>query len=177
VDENGIADDRIFALLYHEIRAVARRHVAWERPGHTLNATALVHELYVRLAGSDKGFTSESEFISTASLMMRRMLVDYARSRNREKRGGGKETIRLEDLYFDVAENQPIGVEDLDEALTCLAEISERQARIVELRFFGGLNVEQTAAELQISSKTVKRDWATAKTWLRKWLDRRGGAP
>jgi RNA polymerase sigma factor (TIGR02999 family) len=169
---NVITDSgsQFISLLYHEVRAVARLQLARERPDHTLSATALVNELYLRLARSDQRFADGRDFIPAASGIMRRILVDYARSRNREKRGGGKPDLRLDAIYFDIPAGSPVDIELLDEALTSLAAISERQARVVELRFFGGLDVEETATALGVSSKTVKRDWAMARAWLRSRL-------
>jgi RNA polymerase sigma-70 factor (ECF subfamily) len=157
-------------FLYHEVRAIARQQLARERPNHTLNTTALVNELYLRLAQSGHCFSSEQEFVPAAAHMIRQILVDYARARKRLKRGGGQNPAALDEIYVEISAGEPVDLESLDEALTRLAEIGERQARVVELRFFAGLSVEETGAALQISPKTVKRDWAMARAWLRARL-------
>jgi len=160
----------LLVLLYHEIRMLARQRLSGERPNHTLSTTALVNELYVRLAHTRKQFRSEGEFAAAASQIMRRILVDHARTHNRQKRGGPTGTIQLSSLAFDICEGHVAGVEALDHALTALALIDERQARVVEMRFFGGLSLQEIADELGVSSKTVKRDWATARRWLKATL-------
>jgi RNA polymerase sigma factor (TIGR02999 family) len=169
----GTGGEQLLLFLYHETRALARRHMAGERPNHTLTTTALVNELYLRLAGKGQRFATEGEFIRAASRIMRNILVDYARTRNRAKRGGEQETLPLSEVCFDVADGRSMGLEALDEALTCLARTSERLALVVEMRFFGGLSAEEIAAELKVSSRTVKRDWVVARSWLREWLDAR----
>jgi len=173
----GISGDQYLTFLYHEVRAIARQHLSHERPNHTLNTTALVNELYLRLARSDHRFASDKEFVPAAAKMIREILVDYARGHNRLKRGGGQAPANLDDLFVDVGTGQPVELQALDEALTRLAEIGERQARVVELRFFGGLSVEETAAALHVSPKTVKRDWAMSRAWLRSWLRDRDDSP
>jgi RNA polymerase sigma factor (TIGR02999 family) len=160
----------LLVLLYHEIRVLARQRLSGERPNHTLNTTALVNELYLRLAPSDQQFRGEGEFAAAASQTMRRILVDHARAHKCEKRGGSRETLQLSALTFDICEGRMVGVEALDEALSQLAQIDERQARVVEMRFFGGLQLQEIAAELGVSCKTVKRDWATARSWLKATL-------
>jgi RNA polymerase sigma-70 factor (ECF subfamily) len=170
VESNPATGKELLVLLRHEIRILARQRLAGERPNHTLNTTALVNELYLRLAPSEQQFYNERQFAAAASQIMRRILVDYARRHKRQKRGGSKETLQLSSLAFDVCEDRVVGVEALDEALTNLARIDGRQARVVELRFFGGLSVEEIAGELGVSSKTVKRDWATARSWLKATL-------
>lgn len=165
-----LAGDQLLLFLYHEIRAVARRHLAGERPGHTLSPTALINELYLRLASGGQSFPSEAAFLSAASNMMRNLLVDHARSRRAAKRGGDRQRIDLDQIRFEVTEGHSLNAEAMDEALTALATIGERQARVVELRFFGGLSGDEIAAELCISAKTVKRDWALAREWLRTWI-------
>ena len=165
--------DQMLKFLYHEVRAVARQQIAHERPDHTLSATALVNELYLRLARSDQRFAESRQFIPAAACMMRQILVDYARGRKRQKRGSGQKPISLDAICVEIAAGEPVHVDVLDEALTCLVKIDERQARVVELRFFGGLNVQEIAAALNISPKTVTRDWAMARAWLRSWLTER----
>ncbi len=162
--------DELLAFLYHEVRAIARRHLADERPNHTLSATALVNELYLKLSGSQQNFQAKPEFITAASRMMRQILVDYARGRNALKRGSGN-IAALAEIRFDIAGGESLNIEDLDEALTSLAQTGHRQARVVELRFFGGLTIEETATALGISPKTVKRDWIMARSWLKSHLE------
>jgi RNA polymerase sigma-70 factor (ECF subfamily) len=169
-DEKLATGKELLVLLYHEIRMLARQRLSGERPNHTLNTTALVNELYVRLAHSRQQFRSEGEFAAAASQIMRRILVDHARAHNRQKRGGSAETVQLSRITFEVCEGRIAGVEALDHALTELAKIDERQARVVEMRFFGGLSLQEIAAELGVSPKTVKRDWATARSWLKATL-------
>jgi RNA polymerase sigma-70 factor (ECF subfamily) len=168
--------DQMLAFLYHEVRAVARQQLSHERPEHTLSATALVNELYLRLARSDQRFAEGRQFIPAAACMMRQILVDYARRRKRDKRGGGK-TLSLDAIRVEISAGEPMEIDALDQALEELAKIDERQARVVELRFFGGLNANDTAAALGVASKTVSRDWAVAKQWLRAWLTRQTMSP
>jgi RNA polymerase sigma factor (TIGR02999 family) len=167
-DEQRLATGReLLVLLYHEIRVLARQRLSGERPNHTLNTTALVNELYLRVAHSGRQFHSEGEFAAVASKIMRHILVDHARAHNRHKRGGSEEALQLSTLTFDIGEGRSVGVEALDEALDELAQIDERQARVVEMRFFGGLSAQEIAGELGVSSKTVNRDWVTARSWLK----------
>lgn len=169
--------DQLLIFLYHEVRAIARQQLARERPDHTLNATALVNELYLRLAASDRRFAADQEFLPVVSRMMRRIMVDYARSRNRLKRGGGQRADSIDAMYIELPGAEAVEVETLDDALTALAEIGPRQAQVVELRFFGGLSVDETAAALSISTKTVCRDWSMARAWLRSNLADQKKAP
>lgn len=158
------------SFLYHEVRAIARRQLARERPNHTLSATALVHELYLRLERSGRSFASDEEFVPAAAHMIREILVDYARARKRWKRGRGNTPVDLNDIYVDLSPGERVDIESLHEAIEKLSEIGERQAQVVQLRFFGGLSVEESAAVLHISPKTVKRDWVMARSWLRSRL-------
>ena len=161
---------QLMAFLYHELRSLARRRLSSERPNHTLNTTALVNEVFLRLAPSNQHFHSEREFVAAASQIMRRILVDHARAHKRTKRGGGMDPLQLSALAFEVSEGHSVDLDVLDDALTRLAQINERQARVVEMRFFGGLSETEIAEELGVSSKTVKRDWATARSWLKSTL-------
>ncbi len=170
-EEKPANGKELLALLYDHIRALARHRLSGERPNRTLNTTALVNELYVRMAGSRQHFGSEREFAAAASQAMRRILVDPARSHNRHKRGGGQEALQLSGLTFDVSQGLAVGLEALDDALTRLAQMDARQARVVEMRFFGGLSVQEIGQELGVSPKTVKRDWATARSWLKSTLE------
>jgi len=162
-------------LVYDELRRIARRELSRERRGHTLSATALVHEVYLRLlqqralAAVDHG-----EFLGIAGVTMRRILVDHARARLRQKRGGRERPEPLGDE--DPPLLTPVEVEEvlaIDEALDRLARLDERARRIVECRIFGGLTLEETARALELSAKTVQRTWTTARAWLRKEI---GGA-
>lgn len=156
--------------VYDELRQLARRYLARERRNHSLQPTALVHEAYMRLAAQrEQGFVSRAHFLGLAARMMRRILVDHARRRNADRRGGGSIAVTLdEDLV--AAPGTGVDLLLLDEALEELARLDQRQARIVELRFFGGLTVEETADIVGISVPTVKRDWQTAKLFLRHAL-------
>jgi RNA polymerase sigma factor (TIGR02999 family) len=163
---NPDAASRLVPLVYAELRQIARRHMRLERPEHTLQATALVHEAYLKLIEQRTvDWQSRAHFFGVASQAMRCILIDHARGIRRDKRGGGQRAIALDEALVFSPE-QSADLLELDVALHRLAEIDPRQARIVELRFFGGLNVEETAAVLGISPKTVKRDWSVAKAWL-----------
>jgi RNA polymerase sigma factor (TIGR02999 family) len=159
------AREQLVPIVYEELRRLAHHYMRGERAGHTLQTTALVNELYLRLAGID-GFQwrDRAHFFAMAATLMRRVLVDYARLRAREKRGGGVSVISLDENA--VAPQSAVDVIALDEALERLASADPQQSRVVELRFFAGLSVEETAEALGISPATVKRDWATAKLWL-----------
>lgn len=168
--------ERLLPLVYDELRRVAARRLARERPGHTLQPTALVHETYLKLVDQDRArWEGRLQFFSVAAELMRRILVDHARARATAKRGKGVTLVAL-------AEGQEPGGRDgprtdvlaLDAALDRLAARDPRHARVVELRYFGGLSVEETAALLQLSPATVKRAWTMARAWLYREL---GGAP
>ncbi len=142
-----------------------------ERADHTLQPTALVHEAFLRLAGNDTSWQNRQHFLGVAAQAMRRILVDHARRQKAQKRGGGGDKIELDEQLIGIGDDAgSIDLEALDEALTRLAELDVRQARIVELRFFGGLGVDETAAVVGISPATVKRDWQFAKAWLKREL-------
>jgi RNA polymerase sigma factor (TIGR02999 family) len=159
------ARDRLLPIVYEELRRLAHHHMRGERAGHPLQTTALVNEAYLRLAGVDalRG-RDRAHFFALAATLMRRVLVDYARERGREKRGAGISIISLDENVL--APRPAVDVVALDEALERLAAADPQQSRVVELRFFAGLSVEETAVALGISAATVKRDWATAKLWL-----------
>jgi RNA polymerase sigma factor (TIGR02999 family) len=159
------ARDQLVPMVYDELRRLAHHHMRGEREGHTLQTTALVNEMYVRMAGIAELQTADrSRFFAMAATIMRRVLVDYARQRARDKRGGG---VSVTSLDGNVIAPQPaVDVVALDSALERLAAVDPQQSRIVELRFFAGLSVKETAEALGISPATVKRDWATAKLWL-----------
>ncbi|SRR6266480_2751141 len=163
---NHDAAEKLVPLVYQELKRLARFYMRRERPDHTLQTTALVHEAYLRLVGQQAAkWQSRAHFFGIAAMLMRRILIDHARGRLREKRGGVKEVLPLDGALVFSPERSAELVR-LDEALERLATIDPRQSRIVELRFFGGLSVQQTSAILGVSPKTVKRDWAVAKAWL-----------
>jgi len=164
------AAERLVGLVYRELRDLAGRCLRRERPGHTLQATALVHEAYMRLIGQrEVEWQSRAHFFSIAAGMMRRVLLDYARKHHAAKRGGGARRETLDDNML-IAEHKLADVLALDEALQRLAAIDAQQARIVELRFFAGLDVEEVAGILEISTPTVKREWRSAKAWLQRQM-------
>jgi RNA polymerase sigma factor (TIGR02999 family) len=157
-------------IVHDELRRLARRQMAGERPGHTLQPTALVNEAYLRLANlKQMQWQDRVHFFAMAARVMRRILVDVARSRGYQKRGGGAQRVSLAGV-LEMAEAQPTDVVELDEALEALAQLDARKSQVVELRFFGGLSVEETAEALNVSRETVKRDWTFAKMWLQRHL-------
>jgi len=160
-------------LVYAELRKLARRYMNRERAGHTLQTTAVVHEAFLRLLGNpQENWQNRAHFYAIAAQMMRRILVDYARANLRAKRGGEATRVAVEDIDAPVADPalNP-DVIALDQALEKLAEIDPRRARVVELRFFGGLSVEEAAQVLQVAPDTVVRDWRVAKAWLFRYLN------
>lgn len=160
------AQAKLMTVMYSELRRLAASCMRRERPNHTLQPTALVHEVYVRLVGQDKQqWQDRAHFIGVASHLMRQILIDHARARVRLKRGGGATVEPLDERMGD-AEMTPEELLAIDECLIRLAKLDARQSRIVELRFFGGLSVDEAAHILGISAKTVKRDWSVAKAWL-----------
>jgi RNA polymerase sigma factor (TIGR02999 family) len=164
-DERALKE--LLPLIYEQLRRVARQHLRNQRADHTLQTTALIHEAYLRLAGgAGLSVRDRNHFVALASRMMRQVLVDHARGRLAAKRHGGVRVTLSE--AADVA--QEINVLGVDEALTRLSELDEQQARIVELRFFGGLSIQETADALHISASTVKRDWTMARAWLSREL-------
>jgi RNA polymerase sigma factor (TIGR02999 family) len=167
-DSNAAAE--VLPLIYEELRRLAAHHMARERPGHTLQATALVHEAYLRLVDQrEADWKNRAHFYGAAARVMRRILVDHARARGAQKRGGDARRLALDETAAVSAEPLEELIH-LDAALTRLAERSQRQVQIVELRYFAGLNVEETAEALAISAKTVKRDWSLARAWLHREL-------
>lgn len=168
---NREALDKLVPLVYEELHRQAHRYLNRERSNHTLQTTALVHEAYLRLIEYRfVDWQNRAHFFGMAANMMRRILVNYAVNQNRLKRGGLEENLPLEEAFCVAAEDQDIDLLALDKALNELAKLDERQVQIVELRYFSGLSVEETAEVLQISSRTVKRDWSMAKAWLRAEL-------
>ena len=160
---------RLLPLIYDELHALARRHMLGERPDHTLQTTALIHEAYLRLCGADVTWEGRVHFLAVAAQTMRRVLVDHARARGREKRGGGAVPVTLDDALV-VSPERPDDILALDEALARLSSLDERKAHAVELHYFGGLTYDETAAALGISAATVDRELRMAKAWLYKEL-------
>ncbi len=162
--------ETLMPLVYDELRRVAARHLRGQRPGHTLQTTALVNEAYLRLIdASQVHWQNRAHFFAVSAQLMRRILVDFARSRNYQKRGGGAQQISLDEAA-EVAAGRSADVLALDEALTRLAALNLRQAQVVELRYFGGLSEEETAEALKVSLRTVQRDWNFARVWLHREL-------
>jgi RNA polymerase sigma-70 factor, ECF subfamily len=162
--------NQLVELIYPALRRMAVRQFRAERPGHALQATALVHEAYLRLvAHEEQTWEGRSHFFGAAAEIMRRILIDHARAGLADKRGGGQATVPLHETIA-AAEGPSIDLLELDLALTELAKISPRQSRIVELRYFGGLSVPEVAEALGVNARTVDRDWAAAKAWLRRRL-------
>jgi len=174
-DGDRSALDALLPLVYEELRRQARRYLRREREGHSLQATALVHEAYMRLVDQRRmQWQGRSQFFGIASQLMRRILVDYERSRHAEKRGGVNISLvqPLEDATA-AAHETDVDLLALDDALTRLAALDERQAKVVEMRYFTGLGIEETAEALGISPATVKREWASARAWLKRELSER----
>lgn len=164
------AFDRVFPLIYDDLRRIADGRLRRERDDHTLNATALVHEAYLKLARLDRlAWQNRAHFLAIASQAMRQILVDYAIRRGAEKRGGNRQAIPLDDNLAG-EEQTAESILALHEALERLSQLDARQARIVECRFFGGMNLDETAAALDISAATVSRDWTMARAWLNSQL-------
>ncbi len=165
--------DALLPLVYAELRRQAASFLRRERAGHTLQTTDLIHEVYLKLIDQRAvNWQNRAHFFGIAAQTMRRILVDHARGRNREKRGGHGEDLPLEAATLAVSQERSIDLVALDEALERLAVFDERQARIVELRYFSGLSIEETAEVLRISPATVKNDWNVAKAWLRHEISR-----
>jgi RNA polymerase sigma factor (TIGR02999 family) len=165
------AIDRLMPLVYAELRAIAARYLGHESPGHTLQSTALVHEAYLRLIDQRRvQWQNRAHFFGIAAQMMRRILVDHARREHRDKRGGDAPRLSLDAAMAAAAPTPDVDVIALDTALTALAEIDTRAAQIVELRFFSGLTIEETAEVLAVSPGTIKRDWTSARAWLYREL-------
>jgi len=159
--------DNLIPIVYAELRTIARRYLSHEAASHTLQSTALVHETYFKLVGQQRmRWQNRAQFFGIAAQMMRRILVDHARHQARDKRGGGATKLSLDEAMATVEPASDVDLLALDEALTELAQIDPRGARIIELRFFSGLTLDETAEVLGISSGTVKRDWSTARSWL-----------
>lgn len=164
------AMERLMPLVYDELRAVAGRRLRAERADHTLQATALVNEVYLRMVGAEMDFNGRAHFIAIASRVMRRVLVDHARMRSAAKRGGNRERMSLTEANLVASSDAP-EVIALHEALEALEAQDERKARVVELMVFGGATYDETAAALDISAATVDRDFRLAKAWLARYLE------
>lgn len=171
---NGAQDarDTLMPLVYQELHRLAHRYMSRERPGHTLQTSALVNEAFLRLVDQrDVQWQNRAHFFGIAGQMMRRILVDYARNRRYAKRGGGSRQISLDEELI-VSEERSAEVVALDDALQGLASLDQRKSQVVELRFFSGLSIEETAEVLGVSPGTVMRDWTLAKAWLRREMSR-----
>jgi RNA polymerase sigma factor (TIGR02999 family) len=169
-DGEVVAREQLIPLVYSELRRIAKRCLA-AQPQNTLQSTALVHEAYLRLVGSSIRWEDRIHFFAVAAQLMRRILVDHSRMKRAQKRGGDSVTL-IFDENLAVSAERELDLVALDDALNTLAAIDERQARLVELRFFAGLSIEETAHALEISSATVKREWATARLWLLQQIRR-----
>jgi RNA polymerase sigma factor (TIGR02999 family) len=165
--------ERLLPHVVAELRRQAGRHLRHERANHTLQTTALVNEAYLRLADQNNvDWQNRSHFFAVASQAMRRILVDYAKQRQRLKRGGSNEDLPLEEALLKTAEESNVDIAALDEALTRLARFDPRQERLIELRYFGGMTLDEAAAALDISRATAAREWQIAKAWLYRELTR-----
>lgn len=167
------AFEALFAVVYQEMKAIARNLLRHERPGHTLDTHALVHEAYLRLVGQNRmDWNDRRHFFGAAANVMRRILVDQARRRLAARRGGGAPHDDF-DNALAIAVEPDLDVLALNEALDALTAIDEERARVVELRYFAGLSLDETATVLGVSPQAVSRDWSIARAWLARWLDRR----
>jgi RNA polymerase sigma factor (TIGR02999 family) len=164
--------DKLMPLVHGELRQMAKRHMARQRGGHTLQTTALINEAFLKLVGQqEKHWQNRSHFFGVAARAMRCILVDYARSKQYAKRGAGARQVSLDEA-LTVSEERAAELVALDDALEELAKVDPRKCRVVELRYFGGLSVEETAEALKVSAVTVMRDWSMAKAWLHRELSR-----
>jgi RNA polymerase sigma factor (TIGR02999 family) len=171
-DGDRTALEKLAPLVYRELHRLAQHYMRGESPGHTLQATALVNEAYVRLIDTDRmRWQNRAHFYGVAAQVMRRILVDFARSRNSLKQGGGAETVSLDEALMVDKEHDAALVE-LDQALAALAALDERQSKVVEMKFFGGLTEVEIAEVLQVSPRTVSGDWRLARSWLLRELSR-----
>ena len=170
------ARERLIPLVYDELRRMARQVLAERGGDHTLQSTALVHEAYLRLVGHNSGHWDDRlHFFAVAAQMMRRILIDHVRMQHAQKRGGESVTLVLDEAVAPSAQRE-VEFVALDDALNLLQQMDERQCRLVELRFFGGLTIEETSRVLRISPATVKREWATARLWLLREINRNASA-
>jgi RNA polymerase sigma factor (TIGR02999 family) len=170
-DGDDTALDQLLPLVEAELRRLARASMGRERKGHTLQPTALVNEAFLRFAGARRvRWRDRAHFMGIAARLMRRVLVDHARSRGYQKRGGGAERVTLDNVHLETAE-PALDVVELDRALRAFETVDARRSQVVELRFFGGLTLEETAEVLHVSAETVKRDWRLARLWLLRELN------
>ena len=166
--------DRLAPVVYRELHRLAQRYMAQERPGQTIQATALVNEAYLRLVDySNLRWQDRAQFFGLAAQLMRRILIDHARSHHYAKRGGGARKVPLDEVVV-LTEERAADIVALDDALTSLAAFDPRKSQVVELRFFGGLNIEETAEVLNLSSMTVRREWRWAKAYLHREISKGG---
>jgi len=167
------APEQLLTLVYEQLRAIARRHMAGERAAHTLQATALVHEAYVRLLGKQEvDWASRGHFFRAAAEAMRKILIDHARARNADKRGGGRLALSISGVADLASDADPSGFLALDDAILRLEKVDAQASAVVRLRFYGGLEELDVAAALGVSERTVRREWAFARGWLRDALER-----
>lgn len=174
-DKDEQALEQLTPLVYGELRALARRYMRGERAGHPLQTTGLVHEAYLRLVGLDLEWQGRVHFFAVAARLMRRVLVDYAREHRAAKRGGGERAVGLDEV--ELAEGPAVDVVELNEVLERLAAFDRRKSQVVELRYFGGLTIDETAGVLDVSHATVERDLKLAKAWLAREMGASVGAP
>ena len=167
---DAMALEQLMPLVYDQLRTMAKRHMRGQPSGHTIQATELIHETYLKLAkGDGRNWQDRAHFFGVAAVAMRHILVDYARSKNGQKRGGWQERVTLTDVNA-VSDDRSKEMIALDDALTSLAALDERKSRVVELKYFGGITNEEIAEVLKVSTDTVKRDWRFARTWLLREL-------
>jgi RNA polymerase sigma factor (TIGR02999 family) len=165
----------LIALVYDELRRLAQSYLRHERAGHTLQATALVHEAFLRLVDETEiTWQDRTHFFAVAANVMRRILVDYAREKRADKRGGMWQKVSLNEAIGFPPQNNEIDIVALNDALEKLSDFDTQQSKVVELRFFGGLTIEETAHALNLSSRTVKREWTVAKAWLHREINNQG---
>ena len=172
-DGNQTALDKLMPLVYDELRRQASQFLSKERANHTLQTTALIHEAYLKLIRQNQvEWQNRAHFFALASTAMRRILVDYARERHREKRGGVAENLPIDEAFQIASKEKSVDLIALDEALNRLAKLDVRQARVVELRYFSGLTNDETAEVLGVSNATVRLDWNLAKAWLKQEISK-----
>ena len=175
-DGDSQALDQLTTLVYGELRRMARRYMRRQPPGHTLQTTALIHEAYLRLVRrEEQRWENRAHFFSVAAQAMRHILMDYARARNRDKRGGGGQRVSLDEA-MTICPERVAELVALDDALTELAKLDDRRSKVVELRFFGGLTEEEIAEVLKVSPRTVSSDWSLARSWLLRELSKSVGS-
>lgn len=170
---DDLALEKLMPLVYQELRKMARQYMKSQRVGHTLQPTALIHEAYLKLAGQkEQNWKNRAHFFGVAAQAMRHILIDYVRNRNYQKRGGKDQRVELDEKMI-VSNERAVGLVELDEALTRLADLDERKSRVVELKYFGGLSNEEMAEVLNVSAKTITRDWQFSRSWLLRELSNR----